>query len=43
MQQWMIDHKQPAFRAKQLYSWLYQHLVTDFAAMSNLPQSLREQ
>ena len=43
LQQWMIDHKQPAFRAKQLYSWLYQHLVTDFAAMSNLPQSLREQ
>jgi 23S rRNA (adenine2503-C2)-methyltransferase len=43
LQQWMIDHKQPAFRAKQLYSWLYQHLVADFAAMSNLPQSLREQ
>ncbi|HTK07804.1 MAG TPA: 23S rRNA (adenine(2503)-C(2))-methyltransferase RlmN [Ktedonobacteraceae bacterium] len=43
MQQWMAEHKQPAFRAKQVYSWLYQHLVTDFSAMSNLPQALREQ
>ncbi|HEY4385980.1 MAG TPA: hypothetical protein VGN34_16105, partial [Ktedonobacteraceae bacterium] len=42
MQQWMAEHKQPAFRAKQVYSWLYQHLVTDFSAMSNLPQALRE-
>ncbi len=42
LQQWMTDHKQPAFRAKQVYSWLYQRLVNDFAAMSNLPQNLRE-
>ena len=43
MQQWMTEHKQPAFRAKQVYSWLYQHLATDFSAMSNLPLALREQ
>jgi len=43
MQQWFVERGEPPFRAKQLYSWLYQRLVTDFAAMSNLPQSLRSQ
>src|SRR5947209_10789049 len=41
MQEWLLERGEPAFRAKQLYSWLYQRLVTDFSAMSNLPQSLR--
>jgi len=31
LQQWITDHGEPSFRAKQIYSWLYQHLVTDFA------------
>ena len=42
LQQWMVDHGEAAFRAKQVYSWLYQHLVDDFAAMTNLPQALRK-
>jgi len=41
LQQWLIEHNEPAFRAKQIYNWLYQHLVSDFAEMSNLPLSLR--
>jgi 23S rRNA (adenine2503-C2)-methyltransferase len=41
LQQWFIEHGEPAFRAKQVYSWLYQHLSTDFATMTNLPQELR--
>lgn len=41
MQQWFVERGEPPFRAKQLYSWLYKRLVTDFSAMSNLPQSLR--
>ncbi len=32
---------QPAFRAKQLFSWLHKG-VTSFDQMTNLPQSLRE-
>ncbi|MFP4541166.1 MAG: 23S rRNA (adenine(2503)-C(2))-methyltransferase RlmN, partial [Opitutales bacterium] len=32
----------PAFRQKQLLKWLYDARVDDFAAMTNLPQSLRE-
>ncbi len=30
------------FRAKQVWEWLYDRRVTDFAAMTSLPQSLRE-
>src|SRR5437763_10099881 len=41
LQQWLVERGEPAFRAKQVYSWLYQHLVTDFSAMTNLPQALR--
>lgn len=32
---------QKKFRAKQIYEWLHQKLVTDFDDMTNLPQGLR--
>jgi 23S rRNA (adenine2503-C2)-methyltransferase len=41
LREWMIAHGEAAFRAKQVYTWLYQQLVSDFAAMTNLPQALR--
>ncbi|HEY6284863.1 MAG TPA: 23S rRNA (adenine(2503)-C(2))-methyltransferase RlmN, partial [Ktedonobacteraceae bacterium] len=41
MQDWLLEREEPPFRAKQLYSWLYQRLVTDCSMMSNLPQPLR--
>ncbi|CAN5165360.1 23S rRNA (adenine(2503)-C(2))-methyltransferase RlmN [soil metagenome] len=34
---------QPAYRAKQITDWLYKKRVTSFDAMSDLPQSLRDQ
>lgn len=34
---------QPGFRAKQVWEWVYQRYVGDFAAMTNLPKPLREQ
>ena len=34
---------QPAYRADQLYQWLYQRVAVDPAEMSNLPASLRAQ
>ena len=43
LQQWFVERGEPPFRAKQLYGWLYQRLVSDFSAMTNLPQSLRSQ
>ena len=41
LQGWLKERGEPTFRARQLYQWIYQHLVTDFAQMTNLPQSLR--
>ncbi|HEV2583347.1 MAG TPA: 23S rRNA (adenine(2503)-C(2))-methyltransferase RlmN [Ktedonobacteraceae bacterium] len=41
LQQWLAERGEPAFRAKQIYQWLYQQLVSDFAAMTNLPLALR--
>ena len=34
---------QPAFRARQLWDWLYKRYAADFAQMSNLPKALRDQ
>jgi 23S rRNA (adenine2503-C2)-methyltransferase len=39
---WFLTYKQPPFRLKQVESWVYQKGVTDFRAMSNLPEELRE-
>lgn len=33
---------EPAFRAKQVYAWLWQKGITDFDEMSNLSKSLRQ-
>ena len=43
MQAWLQERGEPAFRAKQLYNWLYKRLVNNFSEMSNLPQTLRNQ
>ncbi len=34
---------QPAYRGRQVFRWLYQDRADDFAAMTNLPKSLREE
>ncbi len=33
---------EPAFRARQIWEWLYRRLVDSFDAMTDLPRSLRE-
>jgi 23S rRNA (adenine2503-C2)-methyltransferase len=33
---------EPAYRSRQLWEWLYIHLVTEFDQMTNLPRSLRQ-
>lgn len=38
---WLRDLGQPDFRARQVWQWLYQKSVADFAAMRNLPAPLR--
>ena len=41
LQREMQEWDQPAYRAGQLVEWLYQHRVTTWEAMSNLPRALR--
>jgi len=41
LRQRLVDMGEPAFRATQLYQWLYGHRVTSFEAMTNLPKALR--
>ena len=40
--QLLVEMGQPNFRARQIWEWLYRHYAADFAAMHNLPQSLRD-
>ncbi len=37
----MAEWGQPAYRARQVWGWLYQRLVTSFDAMTNLPAEVR--
>lgn len=37
----LADIATPAFRAKQLFGWIYHQYVTDFEAMVNLPKTMR--
>lgn len=41
LSQFLTELGQPAFRAKQLWQWLYQRYAPDFEAMGNLPKELR--
>src|SRR5688572_16925154 len=40
---YLREHQQPAYRAKQVWQWLYQKHAGSFAEMTNLSASLREQ
>ncbi|WP_408005320.1 23S rRNA (adenine(2503)-C(2))-methyltransferase RlmN [Pseudalkalibacillus berkeleyi] len=42
LKNWLKQEGEPSFRAKQIYEWLYQKRVTNFAEMSNLSKELRE-
>ena len=42
LQGWLVERGEAPFRARQIYQWLFQRLVTDFSAMTNLALSLRE-
>jgi 23S rRNA (adenine2503-C2)-methyltransferase len=42
LQSWVVAQGEPAFRARQLFEWIYRSLAADFAAMTNLPLTLRQ-
>jgi 23S rRNA (adenine2503-C2)-methyltransferase len=39
---WLVEHNEKAFRAEQIFDWLYKKRVTNFEDMSNLSKTLRE-
>lgn len=41
LQIWMKENNESAFRAKQIFSWLYKN-VSDFDGMKNIPKSLAD-
>ena len=43
MQEMLEAHGQKAYRAKQIFSWLYRKRVSSFDEMSDLPKSFIEQ
>lgn len=40
---WCGEQGLPAYRARQVYEWVYRKGATEFGAMTNLPAALREQ
>lgn len=40
---WLSERGYPAFRAKQIFHWVYQRRITDFGEMSDLPKAMREE
>jgi 23S rRNA (adenine2503-C2)-methyltransferase len=42
LQNWLVEHGEKAFRAGQVYDWLYKKRASSFEDMSNLSKSLRD-
>ena len=42
LSQWLVNQHQPRYRADQVFEWVYQHGVSGFEEMTNLPTALRE-
>ena len=40
--QFIHDAEEPAYRARQIWQWMYQKSAVSFDTMHNLPHSLRE-
>ncbi len=42
MKDWLKEHGQQSFRAKQIFEWLYEKRVNQFDEMTNLSKDLRQ-
>lgn len=40
---WLDDQRQPQFRTKQIFNWLYDKWAVSFDEMRNIPKTLRQQ
>lgn len=43
LKDWLEGRGYPGYRAKQVWSWIFQNRVSSFQEMNNLPQKLREE
>ncbi|CAN5780346.1 23S rRNA (adenine(2503)-C(2))-methyltransferase RlmN [soil metagenome] len=43
LEAWCVDRGHPAYRARQIWSWLYRNRVSSYDEMTNLPAVLRDQ
>lgn len=43
IEQWMLEHNQPKFRAGQVFQWMHQKHVAATEEMTNLPKALRKE
>lgn len=43
LESFMVENGQPAFRARQIFSWIYKKDINSFYEMSDLPKELRPQ
>jgi 23S rRNA (adenine2503-C2)-methyltransferase len=43
LEEWLSSIHQPAFRARQIWHWIYKELVSEIGSMTNLPKPLRRQ
>ncbi|OGU55890.1 MAG: 23S rRNA (adenine(2503)-C(2))-methyltransferase [Ignavibacteria bacterium RBG_13_36_8] len=41
LQDYLIGFGEKKFRARQAFNWIYNHLITDFDMMKNIPKELR--
>ena len=39
---WLVEHGQPAYRARQVFGWLYRRFALAYEQMTDLPRALRE-
>ncbi|WP_018921301.1 23S rRNA (adenine(2503)-C(2))-methyltransferase RlmN [Salsuginibacillus kocurii] len=42
LKDWLVEQNEPAFRATQIFEWIYEKRVTSFEEMTNLSKDLRE-
>ncbi|GAA0734707.1 23S rRNA (adenine(2503)-C(2))-methyltransferase RlmN [Clostridium oceanicum] len=42
LKEWMVSNGEKAFRAKQVFGWIYSNFIWDFDAMKNLSKNTKE-
>ena len=43
LESFLLEIKEPKFRAKQIWQWLWEKKARDFDSMQNIPKKLRDQ